>query len=134
MTTTEVADSPVAIMGRMAEIEVALSSMEGEWGGAEDSMVRLKGQMEKREAQLWLAHRGTGTIPEVDARVHDALWSETTADGGSLMDQLVIAEATVAGCKARFKTLDRELSSLQSRLAAQVRLDTVPGGMQHDRT
>lgn len=43
-----------------------------------------------------------------------------------LSNRLMQAEAAIAGCAAEYKTLDRELSSLQTRLQVLARMESIP--------
>lgn len=96
------------------------------WGKAAYAAKKLDRQRKKREAQLYASKRGLGTIDDMKAAVIDEMWVEPTEDGEFLMEVFTVAEASDAGFVALFKTLDRELSSLQTRLQALMRMETVP--------
>lgn len=128
MTTREaIPDAPGPIMGRMAEIEVELAELGNSWAGAAANEKRLDRIRKKREAQLFMAKQGSGTDKHKSSLVIDELWSEVLEDTGEfLMVNFTEAEAESAGSQALYKTLDRELSSLQSRLQALVRMEMMP--------
>jgi hypothetical protein len=121
-----IADAPGPIMGRMAEIEVELAELGNSWATAAHDAKRLDRLRKKREAQLYVAKKGSGTIEDMKASVQDEMWVEATEDGEFLMEVFIVAEATDAASTALFKTLDRELSSLQSRLNALLQMERVP--------
>lgn len=133
MTDRVTADNPGAIMRRMAEIEVELAELGNSWSSHAASEKRLDRLRKKREAQLFMAKgkagakEGAGTDAFKKAQVEDELWQEVVEDTGELlMACLMESEAGNAGSVALYKTLDRELSSLQTRLQALVRIENAP--------
>lgn len=119
------------IQNKMVEVEDALAGMELTWQNAAQARVMLDYDVKRREAAIHSQLKGTGTIPDIKAFVTESLWAEPD----EVMIRLVTAEATEEACRARFKALDRRLSSLQSRLQAAIRLDSQPtrphpGGME----
>jgi hypothetical protein len=128
----EVPNSPGAIMARMAAIEVELANLGNSWSSAASSEKRLDRIRKMRKAQLFMAkgslgaRQGGATDTFKESQVEDELWQEITEDGEPLMEALTTAEAGNAGGTAKYKTLDRELSSLQTRLTALVRIENAP--------
>jgi phage shock protein A len=107
------------IMDAMEEVERELKGLDPEWANVTSELIALRARHSLREAQLRLTFRGTGTVPEIDAMVKDALWY----DHQELMERLTALEGRERAFAATFRTLDRALSSMQSRLAAVVRLE-----------
>lgn len=121
-------DSPGAMLQRMGELEVRLQQMDNEWGEAARDASLEKHRMEREKARLTLTFKGQGTVQEVASLVIDALWVEHE----DLMNRYVIAEAAEEACKASFRAIERELSSLQTRLNALQRLETMPSQQGQD--
>jgi hypothetical protein len=131
-------------MRRMAEIEVEMANLGNTWAGAAANEKRLDRQRKKREAQLLIAkgpkgaREGGSSDAFKKAQVEDEIWAEVLPETGEfLMANLTEAEAGTAGGTAMFKTLDRELSSLQTRLQALLKMDSAPSfqgqtGVGHD--
>ena len=118
-------------MERMEALEDALEALDPVWDNASRKATRLKGYVEKRRAQLRVAKIGAkGNNDDKKAEVEDEMWLEEH-EGERLMEAFVLAEAGEKGCQARFKTLDRRLSSLQSRLQALVRMESIPQRQHH---
>lgn len=125
-------NNPGAIMRRMAEIEVRMALLSNSWASAAHEAKRLDRLRKKREAQLFVAkgtesaRHGGYTDAVKSAMVVDEMWAEITEDGEMLMEAFTVAEASDSGYQAEFKTLDRELSSLQTRLQAILKMDSAP--------
>lgn len=126
-------NDPGSIMRRMAEIEVEMAELGNSWSEAAANEKRLDRQRKKREAQLFVAkgkegaRQGGASDAFKKAQVEDELWQEVVEDTGEmLMFNLTEAEAGNAGGTALYKTLDRELSSLQTRLQAILKMDSAP--------
>ena len=126
-------NDPGSIMRRMAEIEVEMAELGNSWANAAANEKRLDRQRKKREAQLLVAkgskgaREGGASDAFKKAQVEDEMWAEVLEDTGEfLMANLTEAEAGNAGGTALYKTLDRELSSLQTRLQAILKMDSAP--------
>lgn len=121
--TEQVNDSPGAVMARMGQIELRLSVLDQEWGAAARTEKTTDREYEREKARAGMLFKGRANNSEVlKAMVMDHLWAEHE----DLMRRLMEAEAAVAGCAAEFRTLDRELSSLQTRLQVMVRMESIP--------
>ena len=113
---------PVNIMRKMENIEDDLNGMLSIWPAAEATFITMGKLTKKLGAKHRLALKGTGTVPDIDAMVEQKLWAENAEAMSSVLD----AEATIEGCKAKYKLLEKLLSSLQSRLKTERDLSYIP--------
>jgi hypothetical protein len=125
MSYAESGSDPVKIMQDMSGIEDQLNDLLGAWPDAEARLVSVAGRLKLEETKLRVHLKGWGTVPEITAEVERQLWEKHPKD----MATVIGSEATIAACKARYKLLDRQLSSLQSRLGAERDLGRVPPNM-----
>ncbi len=121
--TAEIPEAPGPIMQRMGQIERRLGVLDTEWGSAARQERTTKWEYEREKARVGMLFAGRAKNQEVlKALVVDHLWAENE----DLMNRLMQAEAAIAGCAAEYKTLDRELSSLQTRLQVLARMESIP--------
>lgn len=113
------------LLERMQATEAELDAMQNEWADAEEELVERTKQVERLKAPqrlLWKkdppALVPKPTKEDLDALVLDWLWREHP----ELMEAQLIAEAKCAGFKVVYKCAERSLSSKQSRLNADLKL------------
>ena len=119
--------SPGLLLEHMQDLERELVRLQNEWAAAEEELVRRGSQVERLAAphRLEIKHHPPAAAPQkptkedLDALVLDWLWSEH----GELMAIRLDAEARCAGFRVIFKCAERALSSKQSRLSADVKLE-----------
>ena len=117
---------PVQIMRAMSDVEDSLNELLATWPDAEANFKNAAAVIKRVESVRRVQMHGTsGTIPEKAAFIEGWLWEHHSEE----MAALLLAEATIEACKAKYKLLDRLLSSLQSRLAAERDLGRVPPNM-----
>lgn len=104
------ADSPVAVMQRLAAIEDEMAELGLKYAEAAEGEVRNSDRLELTKAELF-RRAPEGTIPQKDA------WVKDTMKGSQEYQAHVDAKATHDYCKAMFKVLDARRSACQSILA-----------------
>jgi len=110
------------LLAEMRDLERDLIVMSNEWADAERELVHRSRQVERLKATMRLKLRQTTPKPtreDLDALVLDWLWEWH----GELMERLVLAEAGVAAHKAVHRCVQPALSSKQSRLNADLKLE-----------
>ena len=110
-------DSPGKVMLRMMTLEREIAELEPDWGKAEAAYIHAQEHKKLREAQLRFPYKDTGTVPDIDAKVRDALWNEPEG----YMARREEADATRTAKATRYRVLQAELMSLQTRLNAMTR-------------
>lgn len=118
--------SPALLMDQMRQLEADLARLQNDWADAEQELIRRHAQVERLKAPKRLAIKldpfadkpKRPTKEDLDALVLQWLWDEH----GELMEAHVDADARTAACRVIYKCAERALSSKQSRLSADVRL------------
>jgi hypothetical protein len=119
--------SPGLLLDAMQDVETELARLMNEWSAAEGDLVRRTVQVERLAAPHRLklkrehpsSKQGGPTKDDLDALVLDWLWEEHA----ELMDAQLTAEADCAAFRVIYKCADRALSSRQSRLNADLKLE-----------
>lgn len=104
------ADSPVAVMQKLATIEDEMADLGQRYAAAAAEEVRHADTIEFVKAEL-RRRAPEGTIPEKDG------WVRQQLKGMKEHEDHITAKATHDYCKAMFKVLDARRSACQSILA-----------------
>lgn len=123
--------SPALLQNAMQGMEDELQALLNDWAGAEDNLIRRTSQVERLKAPKRFELKTSPPHPkltkeDLDALVLDWLWTEHA----ELMAEQLNAEACCAAYRIKEKVAGRALSSMQTRLNADIKLNAVPRGGQ----